>query len=60
MGFTLRDPLHRLDPEDFRTLGEAVTRAYDEPWSAIDWRVYDPVGRLAASPPRPNIQHSVQ
>ncbi|MFT4295753.1 MAG: hypothetical protein QM582_10115 [Micropruina sp.] len=47
--FTLRDDEDVLDPESFRTLGEAVARTRYPLWAGRPWTLYGPNGRPAYS-----------
>lgn len=48
--FTLRDDGNVLEPEPFRTVGQALDRATTSPlWNVRPWAIYDPLGRRAYS-----------
>ena len=55
--FTLLDRDNLLEPEDHRTLAGALDRTRTAPWDGRRWMIFDPAGRLAATPATHTTTH---
>lgn len=55
--FVLIDRSNVLEPEDHRTLDDAVARANDPTWRNRPWVIVDPAGRYAATPATHTTTH---
>lgn len=55
--YTLHDPTNTLQPEDFTTIHDAITRTTQPPWTGHPWTITDPAGRTAMTPSRLHAHH---